>query len=114
MVQRAIVAHGPRDFRFVEDHPIPVPGPLDVLIDARAVGICASDCKMFHGGAIYWVGSPSIFVSPRVNADVAVLSLEPSFDLAGKIVLVTGASSGIGEVCARVDVSFGSSALQPD
>lgn len=47
---KTITAHGPKDLR-IEDHPDPVPGPGQVLIQMEAGGICGSDLHYFnHGG----------------------------------------------------------------
>jgi threonine dehydrogenase-like Zn-dependent dehydrogenase len=49
----AVVTHGPKDYR-VEEVPVPVPGPGEVLIEVGAVGICASDMKCWLGGPLFW------------------------------------------------------------
>jgi erythritol/L-threitol dehydrogenase len=49
----AVFAHGPHDYR-VEEVPVPVPGPGEVVIEVGACGICASDIKAFKGAPIYW------------------------------------------------------------
>ncbi|MFN8593923.1 MAG: alcohol dehydrogenase catalytic domain-containing protein [Thermomicrobiales bacterium] len=46
-------AHGPRDYR-IEEIPVPVPGPGEVLISVDACGICASDMKCWLGGELFW------------------------------------------------------------
>ena len=46
-----VVTHGPKDYR-VEEVPVPVPGPGEVLIEVGAVGICASDMKCWLGGPL--------------------------------------------------------------
>ena len=47
---KAIVAHAARDLR-IEDHPIPAPGPGEVLIRMARGGICGSDLHYYnHGG----------------------------------------------------------------
>jgi threonine dehydrogenase-like Zn-dependent dehydrogenase len=50
---QAIVAHGPHDYR-LEEMPVPVPGPGEVVIEVGACGICASDVKAYRGAPIYW------------------------------------------------------------
>jgi threonine dehydrogenase-like Zn-dependent dehydrogenase len=49
----AVRTHGPRDYR-VEEVPVPVPGPSEVLIEVEACGICASDMKCWLGGELFW------------------------------------------------------------
>ncbi|MCJ1714692.1 zinc-binding dehydrogenase [Curtobacterium sp. VKM Ac-2922] len=50
---RAVVVHGPEDYR-LEERPVPVPGPGELLLRTDAVGICASDLKCYHGAAKFW------------------------------------------------------------
>ncbi len=50
---QAVVVHGPEDYR-LEEVPVPVPGPGEVLVRVEAVGICASDLKCYHGAAKFW------------------------------------------------------------
>jgi L-iditol 2-dehydrogenase len=49
---KAIRIHGPKDARY-EEVPMPVPGPDDVLIKVKAVGICATDVELFDGSMFY-------------------------------------------------------------
>src|SRR5258708_24210587 len=50
---QAIVCHGPEDYR-VEEWKVPQPGPEEVLIRVKSVGICASDLKCYQGAALFW------------------------------------------------------------
>ncbi|KQS14599.1 iditol 2-dehydrogenase [Curtobacterium sp. Leaf183] len=50
---RAVVVHGPEDYR-LEERPVPVPGPGELLLKTDAVGVCASDLKCYHGAAKFW------------------------------------------------------------
>lgn len=52
-MMKAVVIHGPRDYR-LEEKPIPRPGPNELLMKVRAVGICASDYKCYTGAPKYW------------------------------------------------------------
>lgn len=45
---KAAVAYAPRDIRLT-DVPTPTPGPREVQLDVRAVGICGSDIHLFRG-----------------------------------------------------------------
>jgi L-iditol 2-dehydrogenase len=47
----AAVLYGVRDLR-VEAHPMPEPGPREVLVEIRAVGICGSDVHYYEHGRI--------------------------------------------------------------
>ncbi|MVA75410.1 alcohol dehydrogenase catalytic domain-containing protein [Auraticoccus sp. F435] len=50
---QAVVVHGPEDYR-LEEVDVPVPGPGEMLLEVRAVGVCASDLKCYHGAAKFW------------------------------------------------------------
>lgn len=50
---KAVVIRGPRDYR-LETKPVPVPGPRELLLRVEAVGICASDHKVWSGAPKYW------------------------------------------------------------
>jgi len=47
----AAVLHGIGDLR-IEDHPMPVPGPNEVVVEVRSVGICGSDVHYYEHGRI--------------------------------------------------------------
>lgn len=49
----AVVCHGPEDYR-LEELPVPEPGPGEVLVRVRSVGICASDLKCYQGAPLFW------------------------------------------------------------
>jgi len=48
---RTAVLHGAHDLR-LEERPVPRPGPGDVLVAVRAVGVCGSDVHYWHDGRI--------------------------------------------------------------
>ena len=48
-----IAATFSEDYR-MEERPVPVPGPGEVLVKVEAVGICAGDSKCFAGAARFW------------------------------------------------------------
>lgn len=82
MNMRALEAWGGYDIRLIRDKPLPIvvtdalvlesrlskivlmlssgfafqcaQGPGDVLVRVTAVGICASDVKMYKGGEFFW------------------------------------------------------------
>ena len=45
--------HISEDYR-MEERPVPVPGPGEVLVKVEAVGICAGDSKCWAGAARFW------------------------------------------------------------
>ena len=49
----AVMCYGPEDYR-LEERPVPVPGPFEVVIRVKSTGICASDIKCYSGAALFW------------------------------------------------------------
>ncbi len=49
----AVICHGPRDYR-LDSVAVPQPGPQEVVIRVKQVGICASDLKCYQGAALFW------------------------------------------------------------
>ncbi len=58
---RALRLHGPRDLQ-MHDEPVPEPGPGDVRIRIKSVGICASDLHYYRDGRI----SSTVITEPLV------------------------------------------------
>jgi erythritol/L-threitol dehydrogenase len=50
---QAVICHGPENYA-LEEVPVPVPGPGEMLMKVEAVGVCASDLKCYHGAAKFW------------------------------------------------------------
>ena len=50
---QAIVNHGPEDYR-VQEWDVPEPGPEEVVVKVKSVGICASDLKCYQGAPLFW------------------------------------------------------------
>jgi L-iditol 2-dehydrogenase len=84
----AAVLHGIGDVR-VEEHPMPTPGPNEVVVGIRSVGICGSDVHYYEHGRIgdFVVSSPMVLghessgvvvdrgpgvTAPRIGQRVAV------------------------------------------
>ncbi|MCG8352154.1 MAG: alcohol dehydrogenase catalytic domain-containing protein [Chloroflexales bacterium] len=49
----AVVCRGPQDYR-LEEWRVPEPGPGEVVIRVKSVGICASDLKCYLGAPLFW------------------------------------------------------------
>lgn len=63
--------HGPEDLR-VSTEPLPEPGPGEVLLRVRAVGVCASDVHYFNEGGIGdQVVQDPLVLGHEVGAEVA-------------------------------------------
>src|SRR5690348_3494955 len=61
MANQAAVLHGVGDLR-IEERPMPVPGPDEVVVEIHSVGICGSDVHYYEHGRIgeYVVTDPMI------------------------------------------------------
>jgi len=61
MANLAAVLYGIGDLR-IEDHPMPVPGPREVVVQITSVGICGSDVHYYEHGRIgeYVVDAPMV------------------------------------------------------
>jgi len=82
---QAVVCHGPEDYR-LQTWRVPQPGPGEVLIRVKSVGICASDVKVFHGSKGSWGdGEHPGYVQPPVI---------PGHEFVGEVVLL---GDGAGE-----------------
>ena len=64
---KALVSYGKYDYR-LEERPVPVPGPGDILVKVEACGICAGDLKAFEGARRFWGSedSPAYVEPPAV------------------------------------------------
>ncbi len=50
---QAIICYGPEDYR-IEEYAVPQPGPEEVVVKVKSVGICASDLKCYQGAPLFW------------------------------------------------------------
>jgi L-iditol 2-dehydrogenase len=69
---RVSVLDGPGKLR-VEERPVPIPGPGEVLVRIRSVGVCGSDTHYYREGRI----------GPYVVEEPLVLGHEPSGEIVG-------------------------------
>lgn len=85
---RALVAHGPKDYR-VEQVPVPVPGPHDLLIRVEACGICAGDLKARQQTSRFWGGDgmPGYCEPPFI----------PGHEVVGRVVFAGSLAGGFRE-----------------
>jgi L-iditol 2-dehydrogenase len=84
----ALVLHAKEDLRF-EERPVPVPGPGQILLEVRSVGVCGSDKHFYFEGR----ASSSIVTGPVVLGHEfggRIVALGPGVDqaLLGKRVSV--------------------------
>ena len=50
---QAIVCYAPEDYR-LEEVPVPVPGPDEILVKVELCGICMGDIKTYRGAPSFW------------------------------------------------------------
>jgi L-iditol 2-dehydrogenase len=104
----AAVLHGVGDLR-VEEHPMPVPGPHEVVVEVRSVGICGSDVHYYEHGRIgdYVVEAPMVLghESSGVVVDAGTSPLRAG----QRVTIEPGVPCGHCEQCRR-----GSYNLCPD
>ena len=73
----AVICYGPRDYR-LETRPVPQPGPGEILVRVRAVGICASDLKCYQGAPMFW--------GDGVNPGYCEREVIPGHEFVGEVV----------------------------
>jgi L-iditol 2-dehydrogenase len=73
MQNKAAVMHGTHDVR-LEDVPVPEPGPKEVMVEIRAVGVCGSDVHYYEEGRIgsFVVREPLILGHESMGTIVAL------------------------------------------
>lgn len=73
MNNTAAVLYAPHDLR-IEDRPLPEPGPSEVLVQVRAIGICGSDVHYYEHGRIgqYVVEHPMVIGHESAGTIIAV------------------------------------------
>lgn len=80
MKNQAAVLYAPHDIR-LEERPVPRPGPGEVLIEIKAVGVCGSDTGTFryantYADAIALVASGRIDLKPIITGHYALEETE--------------------------------------
>jgi L-iditol 2-dehydrogenase len=97
---RAAVLYGRGDLR-VEEVPVPVPGPSDVLVRVHACGICASDVHYLEHGRIgrYVVDRPLILGHEVAGEIVAIGSEVVTRVIGQRVAIEPGVSCGRCDRC---------------
>jgi L-iditol 2-dehydrogenase len=88
---RSAVLNAPHDLT-VEDRPVPVPGPHEVLVRVGAVGICGSDVHYYEHGRIgpFVVEAPMVIGHEAAGTVVDVGSLVDRSRIGQKVALEPG------------------------
>jgi L-iditol 2-dehydrogenase len=91
MHNRAAVMYGMHDVR-LEDKPLPEPGPKDVLVEIKAVGVCGSDVHYYEEGRIgsFVVEEPLILGHESMGTVVALGDEATEHEVADRVTLEPG------------------------
>ncbi len=96
----AAVLHGVRDLR-LEQRPVPRPGPREVLIEIRSVGVCGSDVHYYEHGCIgdFVVAAPMILGHESSGVVRAVGSAVSRLEVGQRVALEPGVPCGHCQQC---------------
>ena len=100
MQNKAAVMHGTHDVR-VEDVPVPEPGPNEVLVEIRAVGVCGSDVHYYEEGRIgsFVVEEPLILGHESMGTVVALGENATKHAVGARVTLEPGVPDGTCREC---------------
>jgi L-iditol 2-dehydrogenase len=100
MQNKAAVMHGTHDVR-LEDVPAPEPGPKDVLVEIRAVGVCGSDVHYYEEGRIgsFVVEGPLILGHESMGTVVALGENATKHEVGDRVTLEPGVPDGTCREC---------------
>ena len=95
MQNKAAVMHGTHDVR-LEDVPVPEPGPNEVLVEIRAVGVCGSDVHYYEEGRIgsFVVEEPLILGHESMGTVVALGENATKHEVGDRVTLEPGVPDG--------------------
>ena len=100
MHNRAAVMYGTHDVR-LEDVPVPEPGPKEVLVEIRAVGVCGSDVHYYEEGRIgsFVVREPLILGHESMGTVVALGEGATKHEIGERVTLEPGVPDGTCREC---------------
>ncbi|MGI8909774.1 MAG: NAD(P)-dependent alcohol dehydrogenase [Rubrobacteraceae bacterium] len=100
MNNRAAVMHGVHDVR-VEDRPVPEPGPKEVLVEVKAVGVCGSDVHYYEEGRIgsFVVEQPLILGHESMGTVVGLGEGATKHEVGERVTLEPGIPDGTCREC---------------
>ena len=100
MQNKAAVMHGTHDVR-LEDVPVPEPGPNEVLVEIRAVGVCGSDVHYYEEGRIgsFVVEEPLILGHESMGTVVALGENATRHEVGDRVTLEPGVPDGTCREC---------------
>jgi threonine dehydrogenase-like Zn-dependent dehydrogenase len=91
MHNRAAVMYGTHDVK-LEGKPVPEPGPKDVLVEIKAVGVCGSDVHYYEEGRIgsFVVKEPPILGHESMGTVVALGDEATEHEVGDRVTLEPG------------------------
>jgi L-iditol 2-dehydrogenase len=97
---RAAVLHAPGDVR-LEERPRPQPGPLEVVVEVRSVGVCGSDVHYYEHGRIgdFVVEAPLVLGHESMGVVVERGERARRHDVGTRVALEPGIPCGRCEQC---------------
>lgn len=97
---RVSVLHGPGDLR-LEERSTPAPGPHDVVVRVRSIGVCGSDVHYFEHGRIgdFVVRAPLVLGHEVSGQIVAVGSAVPADRNGERVAIEPGIPDGTCDQC---------------
>ena len=100
MNNRAAVMYGTRDVR-VEERAVPEPGPREVLVEIRSVGVCGSDVHYFEEGRIgaYVVEQPLVLGHESMGTVVELGGGATKHAVGDRVTLEPGVPDGTCREC---------------
>jgi L-iditol 2-dehydrogenase len=100
MQNKAAVMHATHDVR-LEDVPVPEPGPQEVLVEIRAVGVCGSDVHYYEEGRIgsFVVDEPLILGHESMGTVVALGVDATRHEVGERVTLEPGVPDGTCREC---------------
>lgn len=100
MRNRAAIMYGTHDVR-LEDVPIPEPGPREVLVKVKSVGVCGSDVHYYEHGRIgsFVVRDPLILGHESSGVIVALGEAATKHEVGERVTLEPGVPDGTCREC---------------
>ena len=100
MSNKAAVLYGIGDLR-IEDRPVPLPGPRQVLVEVASVGICGSDVHYYEHGRIgdFVVNAPMVLGHEASGVVVGRGDLARRHELGQRVALEPGVPCGSCREC---------------
>ncbi len=100
MQNKAAIMYGTHDVR-LEDVPVPEPGPNEVLVEIRAVGVCGSDVHYYEHGRIgsFVVREPLILGHEPSGVVVALGEGATKHEVGERVTLEPGVPDGTCHQC---------------